>query len=211
MKRHTISMVYALVAVVLSFSGCVMSEKYDAEKARALNFQRLLAQEEKRTGELDTDLKRVKRESSELEARNRELSAQLQAVREQLGRVQEETTALREAAALKEHQDRSRGARGRRADKPTPGKGLRGSSGEKIQAGGPSESPGAEAALGTGSENSMDLKADSGVPRHHEVRPGETLFRLARQYGVNVETLRHWNHLQDDVIEVGQKLVVGYE
>jgi hypothetical protein len=208
MKRHTIPTVYALAAVVLSISGCVMSEKYDAEKARALNFQRLLAQEEKRTGELDTDLKRVKRESSELEARNRELSAQLQAVREQLGRVQEETTALREAAVLREQQG-SRGVRGRRAEKPMPGK-ARGSSAEKLRAGG-SETSSAEPSLGAGAENSMDLKVDPGVPRHHEVRPGETLFRLARQYGVNVETLRHWNHLQDDVIEVGQKLIVGYE
>ena len=36
-----------------------MAEKYDAEKARSLNFQRLLAQEEKRTGELDSEVKRT--------------------------------------------------------------------------------------------------------------------------------------------------------
>ncbi len=80
--------------------GCVMSEKYEAEKARALNFQRLLAQEEKRTGEMDAEMKRLKREMPELEARNRELTAQLDAVREQMARLQEETEALREAAAL---------------------------------------------------------------------------------------------------------------
>ena len=44
----------------LLLSGCVMAEKYDAEKARSLNFQRLLAQEEKRTGELDSEAKRSK-------------------------------------------------------------------------------------------------------------------------------------------------------
>ena len=81
-------------------TGCVMSEKYEAEKARGLNFQRLLAQEEKRTGELDSELKRVKREASELEARNRELTAQVQAVREQMARVNEEADAMREATAL---------------------------------------------------------------------------------------------------------------
>src|SRR5215510_12236925 len=55
----------------LVLSGCVLSEKYEAEKARSLNFQRLLAQEEKRTSELDSEVKRTKRELSEYEARNK--------------------------------------------------------------------------------------------------------------------------------------------
>ena len=96
---------FPLLAVCLGgllLAGCVMTEKYEAEKARSLNFQRLLAQEEKRTGDLDSELKRVKREASEQEARNREMAAQLKAVREQLVGVQEETSALREAAALME-------------------------------------------------------------------------------------------------------------
>jgi TolA-binding protein len=214
MKRNMHIMVFALGAVVLLLGGCVMSEKSEAEKGRALNFQRLLAQEEKRTGELDSELKRVKREYAEMEARNRELSAQLQAVREQLGRVQEETTALREAAALREQQDRSRGGRGRRIEKSAPSTGPRGGGGSgRVPAGGQGESfaGSADGMPAAGSPGAMDQKADSGVPRYHEVKPGETLFRLAKQYGVNVETIRHWNHLQDDVIEVGQKLVVGYE
>lgn len=65
----------------LLLSGCVLSEKYEAEKARSLNFQRLLAQEEKRTGELDNEVKRTKRELAEYETRNRELTAQVQASR----------------------------------------------------------------------------------------------------------------------------------
>src|SRR5215467_10757195 len=84
----------------LVLSGCVLSEKYEAEKARSLNFQRLLAQEEKRTSELDSEVKRTKRELSEYEARNRELTAQVQAVREQMARVQEESEALKESALL---------------------------------------------------------------------------------------------------------------
>src|SRR6058998_1328554 len=84
----------------LVLAGCVMTEKYDAEKARSLNFQRLLAQEEKRTSELDSEVKRTKRELSEYEARNRELTAQVQAVREQMSRVQEEAEAMKEAALL---------------------------------------------------------------------------------------------------------------
>ena len=59
-------------------TGCVMAEKYEAEKARSLNFQRLLAQEEKRTGDLDAELKQVKAQAGELEGRNREMTAQIQ-------------------------------------------------------------------------------------------------------------------------------------
>ena len=52
---------YLIITIIcggLLLSGCVMAEKYDAEKARSLNFQRLRAQEEKRTGELDSEVKR---------------------------------------------------------------------------------------------------------------------------------------------------------
>ena len=94
---------YRIVTIIcggLLLSGCVMAEKYEAEKARSLNFQRLLAQEEKRTGELDNEAKRSKKELMEYEARNRELTAQVQAVREQLARVQEEAEAMKESALL---------------------------------------------------------------------------------------------------------------
>ncbi len=94
---------YRIVTVIcggLLLSGCVMAEKYDAEKARSLNFQRLLAQEEKRTGELDSEVKRSKNELMEYEARNRELTAQLQAAQEQMARVQEEAEAMKESALL---------------------------------------------------------------------------------------------------------------
>ena len=89
-----------LICGALLMSGCVLSEKYEAEKARSLNFQRLLAQEEKRTGELDNEVKRTKRELAEYETRNRELTAHVQAVRDQLARTQEENEAIKEAALL---------------------------------------------------------------------------------------------------------------
>ena len=175
-------------------TGCVMSEKYEAEKARGLNFQRLLAQEEKRTGELDSELKRVKRESSELEARNRELTAQLQAVREQMARVQEEADALREATVLEKKAREEPGRAPRQASKPKR----------------------AEKNLLTQEADQLASKPESvavegRTPIYHQVKPGETVFRLARKYGVQLEQVRKWNNLQDDLIEVGQKLIVGYE
>jgi LysM repeat protein len=206
MRKHSI-LVFLAVCLSAPLAGCVMTEKYDAEKARALNFQRLLAQEEKRTGDMDADLKRLKRENTEFEARNRELTAQLQAVREQFARLQEETHALREAAALRDQQDRPQAGRAKRSDKPTPG----GRPVPENNARSANPSPGMGGASASAPAAPMDLKAAQGTPLYHEVKPGETLFRIARQYGVNVETIKHWNHLPDDVIEVGQKLVVGHQ
>ena len=60
------------------FSGCVLVEKYAAEKARSMNFQRLLAQDERRMTELDSEVKRAKRELAEYERTNWELTAQTQ-------------------------------------------------------------------------------------------------------------------------------------
>jgi LysM repeat protein len=48
-------------------------------------------------------------------------------------------------------------------------------------------------------------------PAIHVVKPGETLYRISRKYGVTVDKVRKWNKLPDDIIEVGQKLVVGQE
>jgi hypothetical protein len=186
----------------LVFSGCVLSEKYEAEKARSLNFQRLLAQEEKRTGELDNEVKRTKRELAEYETRNRELSAQVQAVREQLARAQEESEAIKEAALL----ERKAKADMKRSAPPIP----------KTPP--PESTPNMSELLGTSGSQpdaspppadlQMDTKGGSNI---HVVRPGETLYRISRRYGVKVDTLRKWNKLPDDIIEVGQKLIVSQE
>jgi len=46
----------------------------------------------------------------------------------------------------------------------------------------------------------------------HEVAPGQTLFTIARLYGVSVADLRRWNGLADtDGLKPGQKLIVGEE
>ena len=89
-----VTVVLTLLTMVLG--GCVSSEKYEAEKARALNFQRLLAQEEKRTGELNAKYQEVQRKTSSLESQNRDVSTEMDALREQLNRTQEELTRARE-------------------------------------------------------------------------------------------------------------------
>jgi hypothetical protein len=197
--------IITLICSGVIFSGCVLTEKYEAEKARSLNFQRLLAQEEKRTGELDNEVKRTKRELAEYETRNRELSAQVQAVREQMARVQEESEAVKEAAMLerKAKADMKRAAPSIARTPP------------------PETTSNINELLGTASGSPMDaptvppptdLQMDAkGTPNIHVVKPGETLYRISRRYGVKVDTLRKWNKLPDDIIEVGQKLIVSQE
>ena len=194
---------YRIVTIIcggLLMGGCVMAEKYDAEKARSLNFQRLLAQEEKRTGELDSEAKRSKNELMEYEARNRELMAQLQATREQLARVQEEAEAMKESALLdrKAKTDMKRALAPVRKSPvvPTPDP-------ADLTASGLGMNP------ETGSTDSMHGSMRSSAV--HTVKPGETLYRISRQYGVTVDKVRKWNKLPDDIIEVGQKLIVGQE
>ena len=199
---------YRVVTIIcggLLLSGCVMTEKYDAATARSLNFQRLLAQEEKRTGELDSEVKRSKNELMEYEARNRELTAQMQAVREQMARVQEEAEAMKELALL----DRKAKADMKRALTP-----MRKALPVEPTSDAVKLSP---SALGIAPEvpavpgPTESLLGSLRSPTVHVVKPGETLYRISRRYGVTVDKVRKWNKLPDDIIEVGQKLIVGQE
>ena len=46
--------------------------------------------------------------------------------------------------------------------------------------------------------------------RYHEVKRGETLYRISKQYGITVDELRRLNKLSpNQPIEVGQKLLVS--
>ena len=199
---------YRIVTIIcggLLVSGCVMAEKYDAEKARSLNFQRLLAQEEKRTGELDSEAKRSKNELMEYEARNRELTAQVQAAREQMARVQEEAEAMKESALLerKAKADMKRGFTPMR--KSLPFEPMHDTADRSASALGIVP----EAPAGPGPTD--PLLGSGRSPAVHVVRPGETLYRISRQHGVTVDKVRKLNKLQDDIIEVGQRLIVGQE
>ncbi|MCS6968414.1 MAG: LysM peptidoglycan-binding domain-containing protein [Cytophagales bacterium] len=43
----------------------------------------------------------------------------------------------------------------------------------------------------------------------HTVQPGDTLFGIARRYGVSVDHLRQWNALNSDSLAIGQQLRVA--
>jgi LysM repeat protein len=188
--------------------GCVvLEEKYNAEKARSLNFQRLLAQEEKRTAELDSEAKRTKKELTEFEARNRELSAQVQSAREQMARLQEEAEAIKESALLerKAMEDMRKGGSQAAKKKPAPAPDML-SDLSTVQADLPKDLSAKEGSATAEPAHTAKMGATI-----HVVKPGETLFRISRRYGLDIEKLKKMNKLPDDIIEVGQKLIVGTE
>jgi membrane-bound lytic murein transglycosylase D len=43
----------------------------------------------------------------------------------------------------------------------------------------------------------------------HRVKRGETLFSIAKRYGTTVALLKEWNGLRGNVIQIGQRLIVG--
>lgn len=50
-------------------------------------------------------------------------------------------------------------------------------------------------------------KAETG---YHEVRPGDTLFKIAKEYGIHVDELCRLNNLtRSQIIHPGQKLMVA--
>jgi len=42
----------------------------------------------------------------------------------------------------------------------------------------------------------------------HQVKPGESLEKIAKKYGVTVEDLKRWNNLKSDVIRAGEILII---
>ncbi len=54
--------------------------------------------------------------------------------------------------------------------------------------------------------NDENLSAKDGSVYMHTVKPGETIFQLAKQYGYTVEKFKEINGLESNMISVGQKL-----
>ena len=187
---YTSSLVYLILIGLMVgglSSGCVSKEKFEQEKARALNFQRLLAQEEKRTGDLNTQVQEAKRQLSSLEAQNRDLTIELEALRDQMAR---QAKTMESAMASKE-----------------PPKNLN----NELSL---SEKSLSEFGLGDLSFNESDFKDfevgnTAASTSTYTVVRGDTLFRIAKNHGVTVNDLKTWNHLQGNIISVGQKLAVS--
>ncbi len=55
---------------------------------------------------------------------------------------------------------------------------------------------------------SADTKEAQSTPGVHIVRQGETLFQISRIYGLSTEDIRATNNLENDVVYIGQRLVI---
>lgn len=187
-------------------SGCVSTEKYEAEKARALNFQRLLAQEEKRTGELNVKYQDAQRKVGSLESQNRDVNAELEAIRDQLNRSHDELARVRGGDAPKS--DDLKLSEPSISEFGLDDLDFKDSDLAKLDS---------DLDLGSSSDvplESIEPMAEStsmaiGSGGSHTVVKGETLYSLSKQYGVTVDDLKNWNNLIDNTIHVGQEIIVS--
>lgn len=53
------------------------------------------------------------------------------------------------------------------------------------------------------------LQPDSYPSAQHQVKDGDTLYAIARQYGITVAELKQWNRLTDNHIQIGQMLLLS--
>lgn len=199
-------------------TGCVSSEKFEAEKARALNFQRLLAQEEKRTGELNVKYQDTQRQLASLQSQTRDLNAELEALREQLNRSHEELARVRDGSM--EKSDDLKLSEPSISEFGLDDLDFKDSDLAKLDSDLNLEDN--NSGLDLGDEVPIDSfmnetrmnetreREEMGVDTMgvHTVAKGETLYRIAKEYGVSVKDLKTWNRLEDNTIQVGQKLIV---
>lgn len=70
-----------------------------------------------------------------------------------------------------------------------------------------SQRPAAQTPPRTGTQSQGRTNAQ-GQRRSHTVAAGETLFGIARRYGVTVDAIREANELETDQVRTGQRLVI---
>jgi LysM repeat protein len=219
-----------LLCAILGASGCVTKETYNAQVLRTNNFQRLLAEEEKRSADLLAEIAKLKDQVAGLEAKNKTLTVQVndakaQVVKslEEVGRLQEEIKQARAIAPpapieppdrLGELQDAPAGKPERKTEKKAEKKGKPTAQTRVLRQSQAPPNPDAEAQSRMPSPAATPAKADA-VPdesffNYHEVKKGETLASLAKRYKTDVNTLRELNDMAaGDTVKPGDRLIVG--
>ena len=186
-----------LMSTIL-LSGCVSSGEFEAEKAKSLNFQRLLAQEEQRTDELDARLQEMQQEVTSLGSQNRELAAERDALQDKIA-----SQSAGDAADSASDMDLS------------PDMSFSDPSLSEFDLSDFSfdESEFNDLGIEKADAGQMDMERSDvtgmGTPTYYTVVKGDTLYRISRQYGVTVEQLKKWNNLTDNIIGIGQRLIVS--
>ena len=211
--RGTGSALVAILGIALATAGCVTKETYTAQVNRTTNLQRLLAEEEKRSSDLATEIARLKKQVGDLEAQNKVMTSQLTDARSQIVR------SLEEVGRLQEEVQQARKA----SSSTSKGKGVPPTATEppdrldELEA----EVTGKKKAKAIAPEDTGQAagkkKAKAAAPEaegepqflYHEVKRGETLFSIAKRYKTNVKTLQEFNDLAGNEIRVGDLLIVG--
>ena len=190
-----------LMSAVL-LSGCVSTGEYEAEKAKALNFQRLLAQEEQRTDELDARLQEMQQEVSSLGSQNRELTAERDTLRDQ---VSQQQSRVQDGDASDSASDMDLSPDMSFSDPTLSEFDLSDFSFD--------ESEFNDLGIEKADAGRMDMERSDatgmGTPTYYTVVKGDTLYRISRTYGVTVPQLKRWNNLTDNIIGIGQRLIVS--
>jgi LysM repeat protein len=184
----------SVLVIILALTGCVTKESYTQQVTRTTNLQRLLADEERRNADLNGEVARLKSQVSDLEAQNKLISDQLKDARAQVVRSLEEVGRLQEE--VQSHRASVKSKRPGVAPAPTEPPDRLG----ELQF----------ETLGTDKNKSAKVMttAKTGAG-YHEVKRGDTLFSIAKRYRTNVKSLRELNGLTDDLIRVGERLVVN--
>ncbi len=59
------------------------------------------------------------------------------------------------------------------------------------------------------SEVKETAAASAAAPKTYEVKPKDGLYAISKKFGVSVQQLKEWNHLNSDVLSIGQQLIVS--
>jgi LysM repeat protein len=190
------SLLWMILAMVLAFPGCVTKESYTQQVNRTTNLQRLLADEEKHSSDLNAEVARLKNQVGDLEAQNKLISDQLKDARTQVVRSLEEVGRLQEE--VQSHRASVKSKRQGVAPAPTEPPDRLG----ELQF----ETLGANKRQAKPSRGMTTGKNGAG---YHEVQRGDTLFNIAKRYKTDVKTLKELNGLTGDEIRLGERLIVN--
>jgi LysM repeat protein len=207
-----------LLAVALGLSGCVTKENYNREVLRATNFQRLLSEQERQSAELNAEIAKLKEQVASLETKTKALTAQLndakaQVVRslEEVGRLQDDLSEAR-ATATALNAVRSAVPKGPAA-KPKGQTGV--TPAPPVSSSEPPDRLGELRGGAVGKKNGKTaapapVAAEDSSFFYHDVKKGETLKSIAKQYKTDVKTLRELNDLaSNEEVEAGGHIIVG--
>jgi LysM repeat protein len=185
-----------ILAMVLVLPGCVTKESYTQQVNRTTNLQRLLADEEKHSADLNSEVTRLKNQVGDLEAQNKLISDQLKDARTQVVRSLEEVGRLQEE--VQSHRASVRSKRQGVAPAPTEPPDRLG----ELQF----ETLGANKRQ---AKPSRAMTTEKNGASYHEVQRGDTLYNISKRYKTDVKTLKELNGLTSDEIHLGDRLMVS--